>query len=110
MDNFVNHVRKNFSLYGFINDEMAVLQSSKELLENAFDAIKKISTDGAVSFYLSNDSELGHLVISVTDNGCGMEDVCRSFRCFSSSASDDADLRVSGIFWRFCNSIRFNST
>lgn len=86
----VKHITENFNIFGFGNEEAALLQSIKELLENSIDACKAAhsvtnprSLSANVIISASNNSNA--VVVDVSDEGCGIEDPTSVLRCFQSS-------------------------
>lgn len=87
----VKHIMDNFNIFGFGNEEAALLQSIKELLENSIDSCKaaqsvtnpvKRSTNITIS--ASNNCN-STIEMDVSDEGCGIEDPTTVLRCFQSS-------------------------
>ena len=75
-------IRNNFSVFGFGSPDQALLQSVKELVDNALDACRQAgpfqSSNGArheiqITLKSSNNSDNSSpIVLEVTDTGCGI--------------------------------------
>lgn len=86
----VKHIVDNFNIFGFGNEETALLQSIKELLENSFDAFKAAHSTTSprllsANVSISSSSNSNKVVVDVSDEGCGIEDPAAILRCFQSS-------------------------
>ena len=88
--NILRHITENFELYGFGNEQNAVLQCTKELIENSFDACKDAREVGREVRVVFQENEISskYLNIEVTDNGCGMGDPEEMLCCFRSTKSE----------------------
>jgi DNA topoisomerase VI subunit B len=88
----LNHIRKNFVLFGLGSEESAIIQCVRELFENSKDAIKKMHLisnsklfDGEIIIRLNNDQEIhNQIILTVEDNGIGMESPISCLLCFNS--------------------------
>lgn len=93
-----NHISQNFVLYGLGSEEAAIVQTVRELVENSKDAIMANTitdlriTKREIRISISNDSAcVDEVVVTVTDDGIGMEDASNCLRCFSSQRIDAND-------------------
>lgn len=87
----VKHITDNFNIFGFGNEEAALLQSIKELLENSVDSCKaaRSATNPvrhSINILISSSNRCGTtVVVDVSDEGIGIEDPNTVLRCFQSS-------------------------
>jgi hypothetical protein len=81
---------ENLPAYGFSSVKLSQIQTIKELLENSLDAINLVQTDiPSIDInILQSEVSSNLIVISVTDNGCGMIDPRASLECFISDKSE----------------------
>jgi hypothetical protein len=93
-----NHITQNFVLYGLGSEEAAIVQTVRELVENSKDAIMANTltdlriTKREIRISISNDAAcIDEVVITVTDDGIGMEDPSSCLCCFSSQRIDADD-------------------
>jgi DNA topoisomerase VI subunit B len=96
----VKHIIRNFNIYGFGTEQTALLQSTKELVENSIDACRMgaksgASTHGNISITIT-DAERG-VFLDVTDNGMGIADPASVLKCFQTGKQGD-QTRTAGRF------------
>jgi len=88
----VKHIIDNFGIFGFGNEETALLQSVKELLENSLDACKaSISLTNPASKNMSvsiNDAAEGTCAVEISDDGCGVSDPLSVLKVFCSTKAE----------------------
>ncbi len=83
------HVTENFQLFGFSSHENAILQISKELMDNSADSISyNTNIRNEISIKLVCNNESGIVMISVADTGCGIENIDSVMQLYSSSELD----------------------
>ena len=77
------HLAENFEVLGFSTPELGLIQSAKELIENALDACKMQRNDNLKVSIIIRESITGNFVdVEVSDNGCGMIDPEFLLNCF----------------------------
>jgi len=77
------HIAENFEVLGFSTPELGLLQSAKELMENALDACKMLRNDDCKVGIIIRESGVENMVeVEVSDNGCGMIDPEFMLNCF----------------------------
>jgi DNA topoisomerase VI subunit B len=96
----VRHITRNFNIFGFGTEHSALLQSTKELIENSIDACRMNTKSGAsasskISITII-DAESG-VFLDVTDNGMGIADPTSVLRCFQ-TGKDGEQTRTAGRF------------
>ena len=100
----VKHIIDNFSLFGFGNEENAILQSVKELVENGIDACKAAHsytdpTPMRVAITISApEANESYITLEVTDTGCGISDPGTVLKCFSTSKDSDSASSLLGTY------------
>eukprot|EP01039_Chlorochromonas_danica_P010294 gene10294-11393_t len=77
---------QNFHLFGFDSPVNSVIQSIRELVDNSVDACRRLGCNGHITVIL--DLTMPHkLLLEVSDNGTGMDDIDKHLQIFSSSDS-----------------------
>jgi DNA topoisomerase VI subunit B len=97
----VRHIVRNFNIFGFGTEHSALLQSTKELMENSIDACIMNTKSGSSPTPLKisitiTDAERG-VYLDVTDNGMGIADPTSVLRCFQ-TGKDSEQTRTAGRF------------
>ncbi len=89
----VRYITDNFGLFGFGQEDVAILQCTKELLENSIDACAinprsnirhqqhRISIAMKGDCRSHHDNSTGQLLLEVLDSGCGMDSPSQLLRC-----------------------------
>ena len=97
----VQHIVRNFNIFGFGNEEFALLQSIKELVENSIDACKNqriLGRSHGIAINLrSSPSSSAYIELEVSDDGCGMCDPSSVLKCFATH-KDFSDSTTTGRF------------
>ena len=99
-----NRVKENLPMYGFSSVINSQIQTIKELLENSLDAIKISTTEASnISITIRKHANIKDwIVISVSDNGCGISDPKDAVQCFCSTkaleANDHTNTKLMGKF------------
>lgn len=90
LHNTIGYVVNNFELFGFGSTSEAMLQATKELVENSIDACE---SPCEIRITISSTTE--YMVLDVLDNGCGMADPALFLRCFYTTKRTDVDIDAS---------------